>query len=129
MEGVIDMNFFKDVKNFNNQLYMIKPDIKYMSLPRKKLRAITLIKEEFNELMDAFETGDARQIAKELVDLIYVCTHALVSLFPDPEEIWRRVHQSNLSKFGSDAEVREDGKLLKSDSYEPPDLSFIERKF
>lgn len=123
------MNFFKDVKNFNNQLYMIKPDIKYMSLPRKKLRAITLIKEEFNELMDAFETGDARQIAKELVDLIYVCTHALVSLFPDPEEIWRRVHQSNLSKFGSDAEVREDGKLLKSDSYEPPDLSFIERKF
>lgn len=122
------MNVFKEVKNFDNQLYMLDPDLKYMSLLRKKTLAVTLLKEEFGELMEAFHKEDERQIAKELVDLIYVATQALIRLYSEPEEIWKRVHQSNLSKFGNDAQIREDGKLLKSDSYEPPDLNFIKGK-
>lgn len=122
------MNIFKEVKNFDTQLYFLAPDLQFRSAEKTKELSITLLKEEFGELMEAFHKGDARQIAKELCDLIYVSVQALLRLYSEPEEVWRRVHQSNLSKFGNDAQIREDGKLLKSDSYEPPDLSFIERK-
>ena len=124
-----NMNIFKELKQFDNLLYLLKPDLKFIPVHKKKDLAKTLIKEEFAELMEAFHKDDAREIAKELVDLTYVVTQALIRLYDEPAEIWRRVHQSNLSKFGDDAEVRSDGKLLKSESYEPPDLDFIERKF
>ena len=123
------MNVFKDVKNFDAQLFMVKPDLKYRPIEEVKELAITLLKEEFGELMEAFHKEDPILIAKELADLLYVTTQALNRLYDDPQEIWRRVNQSNLSKFGFDAEIREDGKLLKSASYEPPDLNFIKGKF
>lgn len=124
------MNIFKEVKNFDNQLFLLEPDLRFRDKEKIKELAITLLKEEFGELMEAFHKDDSRQIGKELSDLIYVSVQALVRLFNEPEEIWRRVHQSNLSKFGNDAEVRADGKLLKSSSYEPPDLtSIIKEKF
>lgn len=124
------MNIFKEVKNFDNQLFLLEPDLRFRDKEKTKELAITLLKEEFGELMEAFHKDDPRQIAKELSDLIYVSVQALVRLFAEHEEIWRRVHQSNLSKFGNDAEVRADGKLLKSSSYEPPDLtSIIKEKF
>lgn len=122
------MNIFKELRHFDNRLFLLEPNLRFRSKEVIKELAITLLKEEFAELMEAFHKEDARQIAKELVDLIYVATQALIRLYSgqQPEEIWRRVHQSNLSKFGDDAEIRGDGKLLKSDSYEPPDLTFIE---
>lgn len=123
------MNIFKELKHFDNRLYLLDPDLRFRSKETLKKLAVTLIEEEFEELMEAFGSDSPRHIAKELCDLIYVCVQALIRLYSEPDEIWRRVHQSNLSKFGDDAEIREDGKLLKSASYEPPDLTFIDKEF
>ena len=43
----------------------------------------------------------------------------------DLNEAVRRVHASNMSKLGPDGKpvLRDDGKVLKGDQYEEPDLS------
>ena len=136
------MNPFKDVANFDHQLCIIDPTlgdkIDYQS-PDIKHLAKTLIKEEYPEVMDAFTEGTKAQLMKELADLIYVCVQAMLRLAVPKGRydtalnismnVWSAVHNSNQSKLGVDAEVRPDGKLLKSDSYVPPDLSFVREGF
>lgn len=56
-------------------------------------------------------------------------THAVAEFIPGQElqEVFRRVHQSNMSKLGEDGKPirREDGKVLKGPNYQPVDLTDI----
>ena len=81
-----------------------------------------LIKEEYEEVMDANEPA---HLLKELADLVYV-TYGFAATFGwDLDEAVRRVHASNMSKLGDDGQpiYREDGKVLKGPHYEAPDLN------
>ena len=62
---------------------------------------------------------------KELADLVYVCYQYAANLEWDLDEALDRVHVSNMSKLDEDGKplYREDGKVLKGPSYQPPDLS------
>jgi predicted HAD superfamily Cof-like phosphohydrolase len=91
----------------------------------------TLIVEEFKEFLDAENqllmgfTINAADCLKELADLVYVCYQYAENLGWDLDEALNRVHQSNLSKLDDNGEpiFREDGKVLKSSNYQPPNLS------
>jgi predicted HAD superfamily Cof-like phosphohydrolase len=91
----------------------------------------TLIVEEFKEFLDAENqlllgfTVNAADCLKELADLVYVCYQYAENLGWDLDEALNRVHQSNLSKLDDNGEpiFREDGKVLKSSNYQPPNLS------
>jgi predicted HAD superfamily Cof-like phosphohydrolase len=88
------------------------------------LRA-NLIAEEFGELMVALSTGDPTQIMKEAADLKYVIEGTLVTFGLDPEDkAFDRVHESNMTKIPTDGKIvrREDGKILKPDTYREADL-------
>lgn len=64
------------------------------------------------------------ELAKELADLLYV-VYGTADLLGIPlEAVFRSVHESNMTKVGPDGEVvrREDGKVLKPDSYRPADV-------
>jgi hypothetical protein len=65
-------------------------------------------------------------IHKTVCDRITTSLRAVVELFgPEAfEEAVRRVHASNMSKLGVDGRPRwrEDGKVLKGDTYKAPDL-------
>ena len=61
---------------------------------------------------------------KELADLQYVVSGMVVALGIPMEEVFARVHKSNMSKLVNGKPLkREDGKVLKGPNYKKPDLS------
>lgn len=88
---------------------------------------INLIEEEFNvELKDAIAANDRVEILDALLDTLVVTIGAIHSLGADEEGAWAEVVRSNMSKVdAATGKVlkREDGKILKPDTYSPPDLA------
>ena len=84
---------------------------------------VNLIREEFDELQEAFAQQDPSAIAKELADLLYVVYGTAVSCGIDLERVFREVHRSNLSKVGG--HKREDGKWVRPPTYSPACLQPI----
>lgn len=86
---------------------------------------LELVAEEFKELV---QSESLENLTKELADLIVVCIGCLHSLGVDPESVWDEVHRSNMSKCTDGKLVkREDGKVLKPDTYTPANTKqFIE---
>ena len=61
---------------------------------------------------------------KELADLQYVLSGMVVALGIPMEQVFSRVHQSNMSKLVDGKPLkREDGKVLKGPNYKKPDFS------
>jgi len=87
----------------------------------------TLIEEEFIELCMALRSGKEQQAKKEAADLLYVVVGLFVDFGWNMEVIFNRVHKSNMSKLGEDGKpvYREDGKIMKSDQYQEPNLSGV----
>ena len=85
------------------------------------------VEEVSQELPTYFPDGghmDKAAITKELADLLYV-TYGFAVTFGLPiDEVFERVHRSNMSKLGDDGKpiYREDGKVLKGPNYQPPEL-------
>ncbi len=86
-----------------------------------------LIEEELDELILAIDNQDMVEVADALTDLLYVVYGAGHAFGIDLDECFKEVHRSNLSKLGEDFKPikREDGKVLKPDTYSPPDLKFV----
>lgn len=107
---------------------------------------IELIREELCELMDALGYKDtANQIravyinpdeeyerdlvaaADALGDLEYVVNGAAIGMGIPLPEVVAEIHRSNMTKLGPDGRpiYREDGKILKGEDYEPPNLERV----
>jgi predicted HAD superfamily Cof-like phosphohydrolase len=90
---------------------------------------VSLIREELDEYRRAAEARDLVGVADALSDLMYVVLGTYVShgLHLHAEPLFAEVHRSNMSKLDNDGEpiFREDGKVLKSDNFERPDLESI----
>ena len=88
-----------------------------------------LIAEELEEYRTAFVAGDLVEIADALTDLLYLVlgTYHSHGLQDIAAELFDEVHRSNMTKIGADGQpgLREDGKVLKSGLYSPPDLGAI----
>jgi len=90
-----------------------------------------LIVEEFKEFLEAEQQlimglkVNSAECLKELADLVYVCYQYAANLGWDLDEALDRVHQSNMSKLDDNGNpiYREDGKVLKSKNYQPPNLT------
>jgi predicted HAD superfamily Cof-like phosphohydrolase len=91
---------------------------------------VHLMEEELREVITAMAFEDLPAIAKELADLLYVVYGAASSYGFDMEPIFKAVHESNMSKMPTDGVVkyREDGKVVKPETYSPPDLKPIIEK-
>lgn len=86
-----------------------------------------LIREEAQELKDAFENKDFAEMADGAADLIWVVLGLCNSVGIPINPVWREITLSNMSKIPSDGRVirREDGKILKPDSYFPPNIEKV----
>lgn len=89
-----------------------------------KLR-IALLEEEVGEFVTASEKADLIGIADALADIVYVIYGTALTYGIDLDSVLREVHRSNMSKLAGDGKplIREDGKVLKSDRYFPPDIA------
>jgi predicted HAD superfamily Cof-like phosphohydrolase len=94
-----------------------------------------LIAEEFCEVAEALgfpayvlwenlgERQSLPELAKELADLVYVIFGTAHVLDIPLEDVFERVHASNMSKFPDGKPLlREDGKILKGPGYHKPVL-------
>jgi predicted HAD superfamily Cof-like phosphohydrolase len=86
-----------------------------------------LITEEFQELLRAYIEQDLVGIADGCADLKWVVEGLENTLRLPKQSVWNEVARSNLSKISKNGKVlkREDGKVLKPESYSPPDIKSI----
>jgi len=85
-----------------------------------------LIREEFYELMYAMREMDIVEIADACADLKWVIEGLCHSLGIPLQQVWDEVNRSNMSKTVDGKLIkREDGKILKPDTYSPPDISKV----
>lgn len=84
---------------------------------------IALIREEFDELQEAFENGSIVDIADALGDLLYVIYGTGVSFGIDLEPVTDEIHRSNMTKVNGYR--AENGKWIKPADYSPADLESV----
>lgn len=86
-----------------------------------------LLKEECAEFVDASARGDIVAIADALADIVYVAFGSAWTYGIDLDAAIREVHRSNMSKLDAHGQpaYRADGKVLKSETYFPPDLASV----
>ena len=90
----------------------------------KKLR-YDLIKEELDELKEAFEKKDLIEVADALTDILYVAYGAGHALGINLDKCFNEVQDSNMSKLDENGRAiyNESGKVMKGPNYFKPDLS------
>ncbi|MFB9834695.1 hypothetical protein [Actinoallomurus acaciae] len=91
---------------------------------------VRLLAEEVEEFAVATDERDIVGIADALADIVYVAYGAAVTYGIDLDAVLAEVHRSNMTKLDADGRVllREDGKVMKSDRYTPPDVASVLRE-
>ena len=115
-----------DVSNGPIDMKQLHPHGPESSSPLWRLRA-ELVREEYEEFMDAMAKEDLVEIADAICDLHYVLSGTSVSFGIPEDECFAEVHASNMSKVDADGTIhrRDDGKIIKGDGFFAPDLHSI----
>lgn len=122
------------VKEFHDTYGLPVKDAPDLSDKRTNDLRISLLQEELNELKDALDQGNEKEVLDALTDLQYVLDGAYLSLgyHQLKDAAFAEVQRSNMSKLGRDGKpiVRpEDGKIMKGPDYSPPDLAAVLAKW
>ena len=119
------MNTYTDVENFM-RMGEHKVQQKISPFDQQAMLYFDLVKEEFYELSVAVKEFDVVETADACADLIWVIEGLCHSLGIPLQQVWDEVARSNYSKTVAGKLVkREDGKVLKPDTYSPPDIKTI----
>jgi len=78
------------------------------------------MEEELREFGEAARHRDLPEIADALADLIYVTLGTAITYGIDLRPVWDEVQRANMAKVGGPK--REDGKQLKPEGWEPPNI-------
>ena len=108
-----EMDFGSECKR-QTPMHMVKQFRTTMQQEPSSSRSFKLMKEEWDEFLDAFSSENE---LKELADLVYVSFGYADALGWDLDEALRRVHKNNMERcVWPDGTVhkREDGKIMKN---------------
>ena len=119
------MTNFKSVKKF---METFGQEIKEKAcFPSDKISTLRyeLIKEELEELQEAINNKDIKEVADALTDILYVTYGAGHAFGINLDECFKEVQRSNMSKLGQDGRpiYDEKGKVMKGPNYFKPNLS------
>jgi predicted HAD superfamily Cof-like phosphohydrolase len=111
-------------KAFGHPLDKESETVSDSGFERAALR-LRLIREEAAEVEDELFSNDKKKLAKELADLLYVVYGTAATYGIHIDEVFNRVHESNMSKLGEDGKpvYRNDGKVLKGPNYKEPEIT------
>ncbi len=119
------MSNFKSVKKFMEtfgQEIKEKPNF-----PNDKITSLRyeLIREELDELKEAIDKRDLKEVADALTDILYVTYGAGHAFGIDLDKCFEEVQNSNMSKLGVDGKpiYNEKGKVMKGPNYFKPNLA------
>jgi len=114
---------FHKAFNIENQMFPTVPDQATIELRYK------LALEELDEFKEAAEAGNLVGMLDALVDQLYILlgTVHTCGMGIALEDGFYEVHRSNMTKLDADGKpvYREDGKVIKSDRYDPPNLELV----
>jgi predicted HAD superfamily Cof-like phosphohydrolase len=101
------------------------------SFPDQKIQNLRydLIKEELEELKDALNQKNLKEVADALTDILYVTYGAGHAFGIDLDKCFAEVQNSNMSKLDENGKpiYNENGKVMKGPNYFQPNLQkFIE---
>ena len=119
------MTNFEKVKKFMKTFGQeIKEKAAFPSEKIVKLR-VDLIEEELDELKEAINSKNIKDVADALTDILYVTYGAGHSFGVDLDSCFNEVQNSNMSKLGKDGKpiYNESGKVMKGPNYFKPNLS------
>ena len=119
------MTNFESVKKF---METFGQEIKEKaSFPNDKITALRydLIKEELNELKEAMDKKDIKEVADALTDILYVTYGAGHAFGINLDECFEEVQNSNMSKLDLNGKpiYNDKGKVMKGPKYFKPNLS------
>ena len=119
------MSNFESVKKF---METFGQEIKEKAgFPDDKITSLRyeLIKEELDELKDAIDSKDIKEVADALTDILYVTYGAGHAFGINLDKCFEEVQNSNMSKLGEDGKpiYNDKGKVMKGPNYYKPDLS------
>ncbi len=88
-----------------------------------------LMREENEEYLEAAQNGDLVEIADALGDQLYILCGTILKhgLQHKIAEVFEEIQRSNMSKLDENGKpiYREDGKVMKSERYFPPNIRDI----
>lgn len=87
---------------------------------------LSLIDEEYSELIAAIESNNRVEQLDALIDILVVTMGAIRAGGMDGKGAWNEVMRTNFAKIDSETgkvRKREDGKVLKPEGWEPPQLA------
>ena len=119
------MTNFQSVKKF---METFGQEIKEKaSFPNDKITALRydLIKEELNELKEAMDKKDIKEVADALTDILYVTYGAGHAFGINLDECFEEVQNSNMSKLDLNGKpiYNDKGKVMKGPKYFKPNLN------
>ena len=95
--------------------------------PDEKITSLRfdLINEELDELREAIDKKDIKEVADALTDILYVTYGAGHAFGINLDKCFKEVQSSNMSKLGSDGKpiYNENGKVMKGPKYFKPNLN------
>ena len=75
------------------------------------------------EFFDQYQTPNFNEVIDGLADLVYVTLGAAIRFGIDLQPFFEEVHKTNMAKEGG--KTRADGKVLKPEGWQPPDIDRI----
>ena len=119
------MSNFKSVKKF---MQTFGQEVKEKAeFPANKIITLRydLIREELEELKEALEKKDIKEVADALTDILYVTYGAGHAFGIDLDKCFEEVQSSNMSKLGTDGKpiFNDKGKVMKGPNYFKPNLN------
>ena len=119
------MTNFESVKKF---METFGQEIKEKAgFPDEKITSLRydLIKEELDELKEAINNKDIKEVADALTDILYVTYGAGHAFGVNLDKCFEEVQNSNMSKLGEDGKpiYNENGKVMKGPNYFKPNLN------
>ena len=119
------MTNFENVRKF---MEIFGQEIKEKaSFPNDKITSLRydLIKEELDELKEAIDNRDLKEVADALTDILYVTYGAGHAFGINLDKCFEEVQNSNMSKLGSDGKpiYNKNGKVMKGPNYFKPNLT------
>ena len=118
------MTNFESVKKF---METFGQEIKEKAgFPDEKITSLRydLINEELDELKEAIDNKDIKEVADALTDILYVTYGAGHAFGIHLDKCFKEVQNSNMSKLGEDGKpiYNDKGKVMKGPNYFKPDL-------
>lgn len=86
----------------------------------KKIDRAFIMKMVQDEMKELEEAKDMTEEVDALLDTVYYILQHLSRTGLDMNPIWKFIHKANMTKFEK-GYMREDGKWMKPDDFQPPD--------